>query len=546
MSDDDIFIRQSSGLTASIGFTGAIVFGIHCISLSSSGFIPFSWVASNWPGASIVGLLAISAVVSCIHAYSFSAIGAIGRVSGADYVLASRLLSPRLAFAASWTLVLFSGVVLGGLIAWIPKSVIPALFFPLGAIFKQQWAYNFSEFAQSTQGTLAIGSIVLGISLFSVLNSNKWISRILNLGIILGVLAWALIFFQLSFATPETFRNNWDTFMGPTSDYGLFQQRVLLAEQAGMKLNRDPSIMTLAGLIMGFWIFYGYAIPTYFSGELKEGAAKWLLVPSISSIIITASVFIAAVVMLQRIVPLDWIAAEGYIANNQESVKSIVGKPVLAMPWITFYAAIAYPSFPIVITVSICWIITLFNLFQTYFFYSSRIIFAWAVDRLAPDRFADPNPRTKSPTYAILMVAALAIIGLYDASVSGPLGTQMTFAFFAVATQLITIFALLIFPFKRPDVFKSSPPFVRWKLFGMPLISVAAILTLFYLAWMIVASFLFPAVGISSPVKTLLLFGTMFFSGLFYFEVRRRYLIYKTGFDLLAVYAVRPSEVEEN
>jgi len=33
-------------------------------------------------------------------------------------------------------------------------------------------------------------------------------------------------------------------------------------------------ILTLAGLIMGFWVFYGYYIPTFFAGEVKHLAAR--------------------------------------------------------------------------------------------------------------------------------------------------------------------------------------------------------------------------------------------------------------------------------
>jgi amino acid transporter len=101
-------LPKKSGLVKSIGAWAAVLFGIHCISLSSSGFIPFSWVASVWPGASIVGVLTISMLVSLVHGYTFAAIGTAMPRSGADYVLASRLIHPALGFVASWTLLITS------------------------------------------------------------------------------------------------------------------------------------------------------------------------------------------------------------------------------------------------------------------------------------------------------------------------------------------------------------------------------------------------------------------------------------------------------
>jgi len=37
-----LYARKSSGLIRTIGIFGAMVFGVHCISLSSSGLIPYS------------------------------------------------------------------------------------------------------------------------------------------------------------------------------------------------------------------------------------------------------------------------------------------------------------------------------------------------------------------------------------------------------------------------------------------------------------------------------------------------------------------------
>ena len=127
VSDKKLYARKTSGLVRTIGIFGAMVFGVHCISLSSSGLIPFSWVAGVWPGSSIIGVLTVAMVFCLFHAYTYSVIGAAMPRSAADYTMASRTLSAPLAFAASWTLVIFSAMVAGSLIAWIPKDGHPGL-----------------------------------------------------------------------------------------------------------------------------------------------------------------------------------------------------------------------------------------------------------------------------------------------------------------------------------------------------------------------------------------------------------------------------------
>jgi len=536
-TDQGVFLRASSGLTKSIGIWGAILFGVHCISLSSSGFIPFSWVASNWPGADIAGLLLVSMIASIIHGYTFAAIGASVPRSGADYILASRFLSPTLAFIGSWTLVIFSGVVVGGLLAFIPKSAIPALFQPMAILFKNESYSAFAVYASSPNGSLIIGTIALLITLALMLLPTRMILRTLSIGLILGLLAWLIIYVSLLSASgPDDFKNAWNTFVGPTSSFGNYDARLSLAKDAGMTMN-SPYTMTLAGLIMGFWIFYGYYIPTFFAGEVRKANSGWTLpLASWASIIISGSIFIIAALLLERLVPEEWIAAEGYIANNADAITSTAGQPVSGYPWITFYAAILKPNFYLVAFVAFAWIFTLINLAQTYFFYASRIIFSWSFDRVIPKAFAYVSPKTNSPIIAIFTIAVLAEIGLIDASYGGPLNTQLTFAFFAVVTQIVSVIAIIIFPFKAPREFKVLPGFVRYKIGRVPLLTIVSVLTLIYLIWMVIASFLYPGVGIAAPSRTLSLLLILVITGLVVFLIAKWYRNKYDKIDISKIY----------
>ncbi len=538
----DLFPRPASGLVKAIGVWGAFVFGVHCISLSSSGFIPFSWVASVWPGANIIGLLLIAMITSSIHGYTFAAIGTAMPRSGADYVLASRVLSPTLAFMGSWTLVIFSGIVAGGLIAWIPKSAIPALLQPMSIIFMNSSFAKWAEYASSPNGSLWIGSICVLITFLLMLFPNRIILKTLSVGLVLGVLAWIIILVTLAMhSEPDSFRNAWNHFMGSTGPYGSFELRQELAKKAGLTFSTSTTTMTLAGLIMGFWIFYGYYIPTFFAGEVRRAESTNSLVKaSLSSIVITGAIFIFAVYLLQRLVSQEWIASEGFIFNNPDAVTKVAGQPVMGLPWITFYAAILNPNWFFVGFIAVAWVYTLINLAQTYFFYASRIIFAWAFDRVVPEFLTYVHPKTNSPINCLLIIAILAEVGVIDASQGGPLGTQLTFAFFAVVTQIVSVLAITVFPFKAPEQFRLCPNFVTKKVFGVPRITILGVVTLIYLIWMVIASFLYPAVGVANPSKTLQLLAIFAFSGFIVFQIARFYHKKISGLDLNSIYKTKP------
>jgi amino acid transporter len=257
-TDKKLYARKSSGLVRTIGIFGAMVFGVHCISLSSSGLIPFSWVAGVWPGSSIIGVLTVAMFFCLFHAYTYSVIGASMPRSAADYTMASRTLNAPLAFAASWTLVIFSAMVAGSLIAWIPKTALPVLFRTMGIISNNPSFTNFANWSSTQTGIIVIGTICAVITFITMILPTRTILRILEVGFFLGLIAWAILYFQLGSAAKDAFPAAWDKFMGA----GSYEGRIALAQANGMVINPNVGMMTLAGLIMGFWIFYGYYIPT--------------------------------------------------------------------------------------------------------------------------------------------------------------------------------------------------------------------------------------------------------------------------------------------
>lgn len=165
-----------------------------------------------------------------------------------------------------------------------------------------------------------------------------------------------------------------------------------------------------------------------------------------------------------------------------------------------------------------------------------------------PSRLATVSERFHTPVVSLWIMGILSIASLaiyvftpYFATLSGIFGFILTF-------MLVSLAAVLL-PYRRPDVFEGSP--VKWRVAGMPVISIVGVLSLVACAVMEWAYLNDPFSGISLDPATLsegvLGFGmfliniSIFLSGLIvYFiaqAIRRR-----AGIDVSLNYKEIPVE----
>ena len=121
-----------------------------------------------------------------------------------------------------------------------------------------------------------------------------------------------------------------------------------------------------------------------------------------------------------------------------------------------------------------------------------RIIFAWGMDRMGPKWFTDINPRFASPVknHILCFVLGQIMIAVYifwqNEAMQGLAVTALEiFSVFGV-----TAIAALLFPYvKRAKGIWDASPYKTWKLAGIPVVTIGAIVDLVYLG--ILAYFFF-------------------------------------------------------
>lgn len=522
-----MFVRDATGLVKAIGPFAAFLFGAQCISPPSSGYITYAWLPYLWPGSDILLILTLGMIFSLVHAITYSQIGSVYPRSGADYVFASRNLTPMGAFTSNFTLSIFSGLVAGSLIAWIPSTLMSSYFFELGVLTNQAYLVSWGTALTSGAWVFVIGSVATVVTLILMLVSPSKTIAYLKYSFYLAMLSWVIILVSLAMSNPSSFSANWNTFMGA----GNFEKVISTAQANGLTYQYSPVVASVAGLIMGFWIFYGYYIPTFFAGEVKR-APRTLFLGSVGSLIFMWALFAVGAILLTRLVPTSWLGAEGYLFYAAPSA-------LISMPFISFYAAVAMPNIALAVVVFIGFLLSLIGLAVTYFYYVSRNFFAWSFDRLAPEKLAEVKSNG-APWVSVLLITILAEVGL-ALSTYTTIFVQINFTLFAVLCMLIPVISAIILPWKNKQAFEQAPALVNKKVGGFPLITLFGSITFAYLLWMVYASYAYPAVGgyVSAPVVTFFLgvvvVGVIIFYG-------AKYIRGKQGLDLKFIYSSIPPE----
>ena len=165
---------------------------------------------------------------------------------------------------------------------------------------------------------------------------------------------------------------------------------------------------------------------------------------------------------------------------------------------------------------------------------------AAAFDRILPDRVADVSERRHVPVWALVLMLAPAVVVSILYAYTTNFRTYILDAVLVIAvTFLGTSIAAIVLPWRKKHLYENSP-LARYKVAGIPLITISGVLTALFLAynlWKWLADELYAVNNKSS----LVFLGVMYLLALVIYVaakvVRRR-----QGIDLNAIHQEIPVE----
>jgi len=548
MPEQMAFARKASGLVRGLSFIDAFGVGFMNQGLTPSMWVMISLGLGIYSGGNLIIATILSAVLCGIgFSLVWGILGGSMPRSGGEYIYNSRIIHPLIGIAESF----------GNAFVWVmwiyvlaPWTVDPGLTMMFQFLGRPDIATTLTSTVNTPFGPFymwffLIATVVNAIGLLFVVFGVKIFAAAQKVIMVLGIAGCAVILLVLTFTSHSAFVNAWNAMAAQYSslDYNAFLAAVKAAmADAGKALPTTWNWFdTLGVMVAGSWLFaYSYCI-TFIAGEVKR-PDKTIILANLSAILVPAVFMLWLAIALYRTVGFQFLSATAWLDNN--GVDMIQGYTFPWSPHFVGLAAIANHAAIVAFAMALSFI--LFNLWWVALSYLAfpRILFAWGMDRMGPKWFADIDYRWASPVKNHILCFVLGEIGIflytiYQSQMSGLSVTGLEI----VSVFGITAIAALIFPFsKRAKQIWETSPYKKWKIFGIPVITIGAVFNLIYLGILFYFFYFMKEMGEQDLIKVSLIgYAVIWCLGIawyFFWKARNK----KVGVDVNMTYGELPPD----
>ncbi len=471
----NLFVRKATGLVRSWSVFDAFIYAFFSINIITLGLYIFSQMYFFEGG--MVSALILSAVLIFFEVIVYAALIAVMPRSGGDYVWQSRILGGAVGFilaVTGWWFILWLWVPLYG--DMFRHLVLVPLLAILGAKDAALWFAGTQNGAfTSSLLTLIVVSIIIALGM-------KTYARIQKFSFYGGMLGLLIVIGLLLSGSPQAFKTGLDTnavsLFG--AQPGVYDATVALGTNAGAITPFSGGTLLAVFLLIPYMVFFNlwpnWGATLY--GEVR-GATDFKRNISGMGWALAGTTVLGIILLFAIRKTIGW---DFYMQANGAWWSNVWGlsTDAPAMPFWPYPALLAaflttnrLVQFIVIALMSLWW----FGWSGTVFLSSTRVIFAAAFDRLLPEKVAEVDERTGTPIYALLLmtVPAIFIAYLYNYNIANFYSLTLCSTLVIAVTYLGTTIAAIILPYRKPDLYNASP-IAKYKVLGIPLITVAGVI----------------------------------------------------------------------
>lgn len=483
------FERRATGLVREAGTLDVLVYNINFVGIGLMTALVLLYSAAYYPGANLYATAALTFLFVVPTSLVFAFFAAAMPRSGGDYVYVSRTLHPALGMMSSWNNTVWWLVYGGVPSAFFAQLGVGPFFSTIGQRAGVHWMERFGDWASGPLGAFVIGSILI-VALVVVFSRGLHLFfRIQNVLFGLGMATLALIAVVWLVQGPDDFTRNF------THNFGSLDGLDKDARDAGYAGGGAFSLKWT--ILAGAWVYINLVFnqsSAYIGGEVKR-ASRLQLWSMPAAAIVSVGSLVALLALADKVVGLDTMgklsAANGLVFTQ------VFGYGVSS----TALAALVLFGF---IFWSYSWL-------PGQIANTSRNFLAYSIDGLMPRALGEVHPRWHTPVNALVLVGAGSIGSLWLFTHWSAFAALVGMFGFILGFSLVSL-AAIVFPYRLRDVFESSP--VRWRIGGIPLMSIVGVFSLASLGVMAWVFWTDPSAGLVGHLWTKVLIFAILGSGL--------------------------------
>jgi amino acid transporter len=469
-----LFLRKATGLVRGWSVRDSMIYACLSTNVITLGLVEFAY-QDAFPAGQLLTAVLVSGVWVSFLVLAYSGLVVTIPRAGGDYVWQSRILGSGIGFvmaATGWWFILW---------LWAPiyGSVLSEEFFqPLWVAFNDPsgaaWFATHTGTFVVTLITIAVAGLLVSLGMSGYARVQKWCfyGGLLGFAIIVILL---LAFNRNDFIS--AFNNETGKLFGMKNAYA-----GTIADAGSKSIGYTPAPFGVAGtfsqsmllvpMLMFYLLWPNWGTTLY--GEIR-GASDFKRVFSGMFFGLWTTVALSVVLLL--------LFAKTFGFTFYQDANAL---------WLNGTAAHSLPIFPYPVVLA-SWLVNnqvfqvillllmslwFFAWVGTLFLSSTRVIFAAAFDRILPDGAAQVSEKRRVPVWSLvlMLLPAIGLAALY--SYNSTFHTYTLDATLVIAvTYLFSAFAVVILPWRKPDLWAASPA-SRLKLLGVPVVPAAGVITI--------------------------------------------------------------------
>jgi APA family basic amino acid/polyamine antiporter len=528
-----LFLRNATGLVKGWSGFDAFNYSFLSVNLVTLGMFYSLAVFAFVPDGSVLSALILSGITMTFLCIVYAGLVAVMPRAGGDYVWQTRILDGipgaamgalvfgvtlyfgAKAFGSEDTIAIVAGLVGlvgGGLLGWKRGGIgfvlsatgwwfILALWAPIyGFILKIEviqplvalagWTAG-SDFFAGQWGTFTVSLFTILIASGAVALGMAGYARVQRWCIWIGLGVLALMFVLLLVSSQESFHAAFDnasqSLFGVSGAYQATIDNAVANDgfvTGGSPLDFGLGTGTWLLLpFMMFWILYPNWGATLYGEVRGAGDFRKVLNGMLGGLWVTIALAIVFVLLAAKTFGWDFFNASNvsYVNYAYGYVTVPPATPIWGYP--PLLAAFLIDSRVVQMVIVVLFGAWFVGWAGTLWLSSTRMIFAAAFDRVLPEWAARVSERRGVPTMALLLIMIPGVVISYLYSFQAGFSALTLDASLVIAVTFFgTSFAATILPWWKKDLYDNSP-IARYKVLGLPLISIAGAITTVFLGW---------------------------------------------------------------